>query len=57
MTTGTAPQDEKHVQGKKPKTPQRDRQHQAENPDRRQPEDGRQQGSSDIERNFEDQAR
>jgi hypothetical protein len=57
MTTGTAPQDEKHVQGKKPKAPQRDKQHQAENPDRRQPEDGRQQGSSDIERNFEDQAR
>lgn len=57
MTTRIVPQEEKHVQGKKPKTPRQGRQHQAENPDRRQRDGERQQGSSDIERNFEDQAR
>jgi hypothetical protein len=57
MTSKTTPQEEKHVQGKKPKLPRNTKQQQAENPDRGQQGGNRQQGNPDIERNFEDQAR
>ena len=51
------PQEETHVQGRKQAPSDKDRQQQSENPDREQQGGNRQQGNSDIERNFEDQAR
>jgi hypothetical protein len=57
MNTKATPQEEKHVQGKRPKQLEKSRQQQAENPDGGQQGGNRQQGNPDIERNFEDQAR
>jgi hypothetical protein len=54
MPTEILPQDEKHVQGRKPAAPKR-KQQQGESPDRGQQGDGK--AVADIERNFEDQAR
>lgn len=57
MVGENTPKDVEHVQGKKPRLPQRGKQHQAENPDQGQQGDAQRRGTPDIERNFEDQAR
>ena len=60
--TNRNPQDQKHVQGQKPREDQRQKQQQSENPDRElqggfDPNKDRQQGNPDPVRHMPDQSR